>query len=147
MASKDPAEGSALPTEPNELPPTALADLVKAAQERMHPEPDRHGPSATRAMAAVVRDLKGLPDLAVSRESATRLRLGRRGKVGFVVIEYQPKILAIEVSVGGFSGEDPTAPKAHRYTLQGEQWGRLDGGGDLFGDLRAHLLRIYPELG
>jgi hypothetical protein len=142
MTSKDPAS----PDGAAELPPTALADLVAAAKEKMHPEPDRHGPAATRAMAAVVRDLKGLPELSVSRESATRLRLGRRGKVGFVVIEYQPKILAIEVSVGGFSGEDPTAPKSHRYTLQGDEWARLDGGGDLFGELRAHLLRIYPEL-
>lgn len=135
------------PADPNdELPPTPLADLVKAAKEKIHPEVDRHGPAATRAMAAVVRDLKGLPELSVSRESATRLRLSRKGKVGHVIIEYLPKILAIEVSVGGLSGDDPLAPKSHRYGLEGEEWTRLDGAGDLFGELRSHMLRIYPEL-
>lgn len=129
----------------DELPETGLADLVRRAEERCKPEPDRFGPAATRAMVAIVRDLKGLPDLLVSRETSNRLRLGRKGKVGFLIVEYQPKILAIEVSLGGFSDVD-LAERARRYTLQGETWSRLDGGGDLFADLREHLVRIYPEL-
>ncbi len=137
------------PTAPPDadLPRTALADLVDLAKEKLQPEVDRHGPAATKAMAAVVRDLKGLPDLVATRESGARLRLGRRGKVGFVTIEYQPKILAIEVRAGGFSDDDPLAPKARRYTLHEDVWRELDAESELFADLRAHLVRIYPELG
>ncbi len=130
-----------------ELPPTALASLVAAAKETMVVKPDRHGPAAVRAMAAVVRDLKGMPDLSVTRESATRLRLARRGKVGFIVIDYDAAVLSMQVEVGGFSEPvAPGTPKSHRYALQGETWTQMAGGGDLFTDLKAHVVRLYPEL-
>ncbi len=131
----------------DELPPTALASLVSAAKEAMVVKPDRHGPAAVKAMAAVVRDLKGMPDLSVTRESATRLRLARKGKVGFIVIDYDAAVLSMQVEVGGFSEPvAPGTPKSHRYALQGETWTQMEGGGDLFADLKAHVVRLYPEL-
>lgn len=135
------------PGQSEELPPTPLASLVDAAKEALATKPDRHGPAAVKAMAAIVRDLKGMPDLSVTRESAARLRLARRGKVGFIVIDYDSVVSTMQVEVGGFS--DPVAPgtpKSHRYALQGETWTQMDGGGDFFADLRAHVLRLYPEL-
>ena len=135
------------PPHTDELPTTALASLVSAAKEKLTTKPDRHGPAAVKAMAAVVRDLKGMPDLSVTRETSTRLRLGRKGKVGFIVIEYDPAILALQVSVGGFSDPREPGTPAERYSLQGETWMHMGGGGDFFAELRAHLLRIYPELG
>jgi hypothetical protein len=132
----------------DDLPATGLRDLVGRAAERFGPTPDRHGPAAVRAMAAIVRDLKGMPNLVVNRESGQRMRLSRRNKVGAITIEYQPNILAIQLAVEGFSGEDPTGPKFRRYTLEDDHWVRLDGSGeDLFADLRTAILRIYPELG
>jgi hypothetical protein len=131
----------------DELPPTPLASLVAAAKEKMAPKPDRHGPAAVRAMAAVVRDLKGMPDLLVTRESATRLRIGRRNRVGFIVLAYDAAISSIDVSIGGFSEPQlPGDPSSHRYALHGDAWVRMDGGDEMFDDLRVHMLRLYPEL-
>jgi hypothetical protein len=137
------------PPQPSEdLPATELASLVTRAKERVLPEPDRHGPAAVRAMAAVVRDLKGMPELQVVRETGTRIKLSRKNKVGWIVIEYDPKILVMEVSIGGFSDlpNEPGSPKAHRHTLQDNVWTRLDGGGDLFSEIRQYIIRLYPEL-
>jgi hypothetical protein len=131
----------------DELPPTALASLVTAAKEKFVAKPDRHGPAAVKAMAAVVRDLKGMPELSIVRESATRLRLTRKGRDGFVVIEYDAAVLSIDVSAGGFGdARDPGAKKADRFGLQGDQWMRMEGGGDIFTELHAQVLRLYPEL-
>ena len=135
------------PVQSDELPPTPLASLVAAAKEAMVAKPDRHSPAAVKAMAAVVRDLKGMPDLSVTRESATRLRLARKGKVGFIVIDYDAAVLSMQVEVGGFSDPvPPGTPKSHRYALQEDTWTRMDGGGDLFSELKTHLVRLYPEL-
>jgi hypothetical protein len=134
------------PPHTDELPTTSLASLVSAAKEKMVVKPDRHGPAAVKAMAAVVRDLKGMPDLSVTRESTNRLKLARKGKVGFIVIDYDPAILTLEVSVGGFSDVREPGTPAERYSLQEETWMHMGGGGDFFSELRTHLLRIYPEL-
>jgi hypothetical protein len=136
------------PPAADELPPTSLAGLVAAAKEKMlAAKVDRHGPAALKAMAAVVRDLKGMPELSISRETSTRLKLSRKGKVGFITIEYDPAILTIEVSAGGFSdAREPGAPKSQRYSLQGEEWTHMEGGGDLFGEIKTALIRLYPEL-
>lgn len=135
-------------TPTDDLPPTELASLVARAKEKVVQEPDRHGPAAVKAMATIVRDLKGMPELAVTRESGTRLKLSRKNKVGWVVIEYDPKAVYIEVSSGGFPSDvpEPGAPKGHRHTLHDGVWARLDGGGELFAEVRTALLRLYPEL-
>jgi hypothetical protein len=150
--------GAAARAEP-ELPPTPLAALAERARQRLGPEPDRAGPAATKAMAAIVRDLKGMPDLVVSREHATRIRIHRRGKVGAVGLEYLPSIRAVEVTHIGFPDPEPGAPRGHRYTFRvspdepadaghlGGAWQRLDEGGELFDDVKEALLRLYPELG
>lgn len=132
---------------PDELPPTPLARLAAEAKDKMAAKPERHGPAAVKAMAAVVRDLRGMPDIAVTREGPAKLRIGRRGKVGFIVLAYDEAITAMDVTVGGFS--EPRAPGARasdRYALQGEAWVHMSGGGDLFTDLRDHILKLYPEL-
>jgi hypothetical protein len=136
------------PPATDELPTTSLAGLVAAAREKMlAAKVDRHGPAALKAMAAVVRDLKGMPELSITRESSTRLKLSRKGKVGFVTIEYDPSILTIEVAAGGFTeAREPGAPKSQRYALQGEEWAHMEGGGDLFSEIKTHLMRLYPEL-
>lgn len=139
------------PTPPppeTESPPTALAGLRALARERLGPEPDKAGPAATRTMAAIVRDLKGMPEILVTREHTHRIKLQRRGKVGAVTLEYQVKIRAMEVGHVGFPEADPTTVKLHRYTwadTRGE-WHRLDDGGELIEDVRRALLRLYPEL-
>jgi len=135
-------------TPTDDLPPTELASLVARAKEKVQPEPDRHGPAAVKAMAAIVRDLKGMPELSVTRESGARIKLSRKNKVGHVVVEYDPKALYIEVSAGGFPSDviEPGAPKGHRHTLHDGVWSRMDGGGDLFSEVRAGLVRLYPEL-
>lgn len=141
-------------------PPTKLAEFARRARERLGPEPDRATPAATRTMAAIVRDLKGLPELVVKRESAFKLKLGRRGKVPAITIEYHEKIGAIELAYLAFPDTDPTTTKVRRYTFAegdaaspkaGEtgtgEWTRLDGGGELVDDVRDALAVIYPELG
>jgi hypothetical protein len=140
MSTKDDA--------PNEeLPATPLAGLVSAAKEKLAAKVDRHGPAAVKAMAAIVRDLKGMPELVVTRESATRIKLTRKGKVGFIVVEYDAAILSIDMSVGGFSeAREPGAPKAVRYSLADDDWKSMTTGDDLFADLKLHLVRLYPEL-
>jgi hypothetical protein len=98
-------------------------------------------------MAAVVRDLKGMPDLSVTRESSTRLRLTRKNKVGFLVIEFDSAIGCIDLSQGGFTeARVPGAPKSLRFALQGDDWTGMEGGGDLFTEIRTALLKLYPEL-
>lgn len=136
--------------EDDALPPTPLAGLAKLARERLGPEPDRAGPAAVRAMAAVVRDLKGMPEIVVQRESTHRIRVARRGKVGAIGLEYLPSIRAIELQYLGFPGTDPSSTKLRRYAWADDgsgEWARLDGGGELFGDLREGVVRLYPELG
>jgi hypothetical protein len=140
------AEEKAPPT-PDELPPTPLVNLVARAKEALAPKEDRHGPAAIKAMAAVVRDLAGMPGLIVTRETQTRLKLARKGKVGFVTLWYDAAVVTMHVEVGGFyEGREPGSPKSDRYLLQGTTWHRMDGEGELFADLRTHLVRIYPEL-
>lgn len=143
MTSKGPDDADALPK-------TSLADLVQKAREKVGAEPDKSGPSATRTMAAIVRDLKGMPEISITRESNMRIRLVRRGKVGALVVEYHANITAIELHYDGFPGA-PTDVKRRRYTLDAEQtgseWHRLDRGGELIADVRDAMLRLYPELG
>lgn len=150
-AAAAPAAAAPAPPAPeaDALPPTRLAALVGRAKERMVVEPDRAGPASVKAMAAVVRDLKGMPELSVSREGSHRMRLGRRGKIGSIVLEYQPAIRAMELSVEGFSEPaQPGAVKVHRYTLQvDDTWRRLDEVGELFADIQEAIERLYPELG
>jgi hypothetical protein len=148
MTIKPPNPG---PPEADALPATALADLRALAKERLGPEPDKAGPGATRAMAAVVRDLKGMPEILVTREHQQKIKLQRRGKIGAVTLEYHPNIRAMEVGFLGFPDADPTTTKLHRYTFfEGKgshgEWHRLDEGGELFGDVRQALLKLYPEL-
>lgn len=150
MSSKH--DGTPPPAESDALPPTALARLRDLARERLGPEPDRAGPSAMRTMAAIVRDLKGMPEILVLREHTHKIKLQRRGKVGALTIEYLAKITAIEVGFLNFPDADPTTTKLHRYTFaaqrgpQGE-WLRLDDGGELIEDVRRTLVKLYPELG
>ncbi len=141
-----PAESA--PLGPAELAPTTLADLAARAREQLTDEPDRHRPAAIRALAAVVRDLKGMPGLLVTREGA-RIRIVRAGKVGALVLEYRHSMLAIELQLDGFPSMPPGVPRSFRYGLQPpERWLRLDPGdpSDLFDDLRERLLALYPEL-
>lgn len=138
------------PDEKDALPKTSLADLVQKAKEKVGAEPDKHGPSATLTLAAIVRDLKGMPEISITRESNMRIRLARRGKIGALVLEYLANITAIELTYDGFPGA-PTDIKQRRYTLDSEQtgasWHRLDRGGELIEDVREGMLRLYPELG
>ena len=148
-----------LPTPPNAAPseqdtpaPTALAALRDLARERLGPQPDKAGPAATRTMAAVVRDLKGMPDILVAREHTHKIKLQRRGKLGAITIEYQPKIASLEVGYANFPDIDPTTTKLFRYVFapdKGEagEWHRIDDGGEIIDDVRRALLKLYPELG
>jgi len=143
----------------NAAPQTSLAALAKLAKEKLGPEPDLATPAATRTFAAIVRDLKGMPELLVTREHTHRLRLGRRGKVGSLGLEFRPNIRAIELSYIGFPGADPTTIKMHRYTYAAPpgahlpeantplgKWHRMDEGGELIADVQDGLARLYPEL-
>jgi len=132
-------------------PQTSLAGLAKKVRERLGPEPDVATPAATRTLAAVVRDLKGMPELLVTREHRYRLRLGRRGKVGSIGLEYHPNIRALEIGYLNFPGADPTTVKLHRYTFfpdKGEtgEWQRMDEGGEFIEDVQTALARFYPEI-
>ena len=101
-------------------------------------------------MAAVVRDLKGMPEIVVGREGTHRIRIARRGKVGALGLEYLPNIRAIELTYVGFPGADPSTTKMRRYAWADDavgEWSRLDGGGELFADIKDALVRLYPELG
>jgi hypothetical protein len=134
------------------LPPTTLADLRDLAKERLGPEPDKAGPAAMRTMAAVVRDLKGMPEILVAREHTHKIKLQRRGKVGAITIEYHAKIAVMELGFLNFADADPTTTKLHRYTFApargpSGEWLRLDDGGELIEDVRRTLLKLYPELG
>lgn len=132
--------------------PTALAGLRDLARDRLGPQPDKAGPSATRTMAAIVRDLKGMPEILVAREHTHKIKLQRRGKVGAITIEYQVKIAALEVGYANFPDIDPTTTRLFRYTFvankgpEGE-WHRIDDGGELIDDVKRALLKLYPELG
>jgi hypothetical protein len=135
-----------------EAPPlTSLAQLAKAAREQLGPEPDYATPAANSTLAAIVRDLKGMPELLVSREHKHRLRLGRRGKVGALGLEYRPNIRALELHYLGFPDADPTTVKMHRYTFfqdkgpKGE-WHRMDEGGEFIDDVHQAISRLYPEV-
>ncbi|MBK8253725.1 MAG: hypothetical protein IPK82_13795 [Polyangiaceae bacterium] len=134
------------------LPPTTLAELRDLAKARIGAEPDKAGPAAVRAMAAIVRDLKGMPEILVSREHTHKIKLQRKGKVGALTIEFQPKISIIEIGFLNFADADPTTTKLQRYTFAADkgpsgEWQRLDDGGELFQDVRQTLLKLYPELG
>ncbi len=132
------------------LPATKLADLAAKARAKIGKEPDKAGISATRTFAAIVRDLKGMPEISVSRESNMKIRVGRRGKVGGITLEYIANIVAIELNYLSFSTE-PTDVKVRRYTLGAEEgsdeWLRLDRGGELLADVREAMLKLYPEIG
>jgi hypothetical protein len=143
--------GAPPPPDPD-LPPTALARLRDLAKERLGPEPDKAGPSAMRTMAAIVRDLKGMPEVLVTREHTHKIKLQRRGKVGALTIEFHAKIAALEVGHLNFADADPTTTKLHRYTYAeargpAGEWVRLDDGGELIEDVRRTLMKLYPELG
>ncbi|MFO0554248.1 MAG: hypothetical protein U0271_38060 [Polyangiaceae bacterium] len=102
-------------------------------------------------MAAIVRDLKGLPELSVSRESQFKIRLARRGKIGALTVEFKAPIRAMELDYVGWPGADPMSIKMRRYVLDFEAenptvWNRLEGGGDLIDDIRQAMLQLYPEL-
>ncbi len=140
------------PSEPGGLPPTSLAALRDLARERLGPEPDKAGPAAVRTMAAIVRDLKGMPEILVVRDHTHKIKLQRRGKVGGLTIEYHPKIVAMELGFLHFPEVDPSATKLFRYTFSpglgaDGEWHRLDDGGELIEDVKKNLLRLYPELG
>src|SRR5258708_4673168 len=134
------------------LPPTPLARLAALAKEKMGPEPDRAGPAATRTMAAIVRDLKGMPEILVTRDSTHRIKLARKGKIGALAVEYHPSIRAMSLEAIGFSTDvDPVEKKMHRYTFFPDrgpngEWLRLDDNGELFADVQQTLLRLYPEI-
>jgi len=151
MSDKPQSPGAPPPADPEGLPATALANLRSLAKERLGAEPDKAGPAATRTMAAVVRDLKGMPEILVTREHTHKIKLQRRAKIGAVTLEYHPNIRAMEVGFVGFPDADPTTVKLHRYTFaeargtHGE-WHRLDDGGELIGDVQQALLKLYPEL-
>lgn len=138
--------------EDDTLPATALAQLAKAAKEKMRDKPDVESPAAIRTMAAIVRDLKGMPEISVTRENPMRLKLLRRGKVGAIFIEYHPKVRYIQVDYEDFPGMNPTSTKMFRYMFELDrgdtgEWQRTDSGGELIEDVRNALLRLYPELG
>ncbi|NUP08146.1 MAG: hypothetical protein HOW73_19025 [Polyangiaceae bacterium] len=144
--SKPKGEGDDTP------PQTSLAELAKLARERIGPEPDYATPAALSTLAAIVRDLKGMPELVVTREHKHRLRLGRRGKVGALGLEYVPKIHALELHFLSWPGLDPTALKMYRYTFDQEkgdrgEWHRMDDGGEFIEDVRDALSKLYPEIG
>jgi hypothetical protein len=144
--------GAPPPPEPEALPPTALAGLRDLAKDRLGPEPDVAGPAAMRTMAAVVRDLKGMPEILVAREHTHKIKLQRRGKVGAITIEYHAKIAVMELGFVNFADADPTTTKLHRYTFAAArgpsgEWLRLDDGGELIEDVRRTLMKLYPELG
>lgn len=147
-----PEEKPAAEAEDKGPAPTALADLRDRARDRLGPQPDKAGPSATRTMAAIVRDLKGMPEILVAREHTHKIKLQRRGKVGAITIEYQAKIAALEVGHANFADMDPTTTRLFRYTFiaakgpEGE-WHRIDDGGELIDDVKQALLKLYPELG
>ncbi len=135
------------PPATEELPVTPLASLVAKAKEHMAARPDRHGPAAVKAMAAIVRDLKGMPELTAARDSASKLRLTRKGRVGHVVIEFDAAIACMIVTVGGFSEERaPGDGKPAKFALHGDVWQSMEGGDDLFADIHARILKLYPEL-
>ncbi len=145
---------AAAPSQPEaETPsPTALAGLRDLARERLGPQPDKAGPSATRTMAAIVRDLKGMPEILVAREHTHKIKLQRRGKLGAITIEYEVKITSMAVGYANFPDIDPTTTKLYRYAFQparGEagEWHRLDDGGELIEDVKRALMKLYPELG
>ncbi|MCC6528108.1 MAG: hypothetical protein IT373_36010 [Polyangiaceae bacterium] len=148
MSSKKaptPAKNDAAP------PPTALAELARRARTELGPEPDLATPAATRTLAAIVRDLKGMPEVLVTREDAQRIKLARRGKVGALVIGYDTQVRYMQVEYQNFPGTDPTTVRLHRYTFDaaqgdGGQWRRLDLASDLIADVQHALLRLYPEL-
>jgi hypothetical protein len=138
--------------EDDTLPATALAQLAKAAKEKMRDRPDVESPAAIRTMAAIVRDLKGMPEILVTRENPMRLKLMRRGKVGAIYIEYHAKVRFVQVDYEDFPGMNPTSTKMFRYMFDAErgetgEWHRTDSGGELIDDVRSALLRLYPELG
>lgn len=153
MTTPDEPGAAPPPDEDETAPPlqTPLAALAKLAREKLGPEPDLATPAATKTLAAVVRDLKGMPELLVTREHKYRLKLGRRGKVGALGLEYYPNIRALELSYIGFPGADPTTIKMHRYTyfaskgVAGE-WHRMDDGGEFIEDVQAGISRLYPEI-
>ncbi|MFO0585960.1 MAG: hypothetical protein U0441_00400 [Polyangiaceae bacterium] len=143
---------NAAPPEQETPAPTALAALRDLARDRLGPQPDKAGPAATRTMATVVRDLKGMPDILVTREHTHKIKLQRRGKIGAISIEYQPKIASMEVGYANFSDIDPTTTRLFRYVFAAEkgpggEWHRIDDGGELIDDVRRALLKLYPELG
>src|SRR5579871_4750298 len=147
MAPPDEPAPSPPPEPHDELPATPLAGLVTQAKEKFADKPDRHGPAAVKALAAVVRDLKGMPELSVAREGSTRLRLSRKGRVGFVVVEFDAAILTMHLSTGGFVDEKrPGDAKTEKFGLHGDTWVSMDGGADLFAELRTLVLKLYPEL-
>ena len=132
--------------------PTTLASLRDRARERLGPQPDKAGPAATRTMAAIVRDLKGMPEILVAREHTHKIKLQRRGKLGAITIEYQVKIASMEVGYAHFPDIDPTTTRLYRYAFQpavgdAGEWHRLDDGGELIEDVKRALLKLYPELG
>lgn len=132
--------------------PTALAGLRDLARERLGPQPDKAGPAATRTMATIVRDLKGMPEILVAREHTHKIKLQRRGKLGAITIEYQVKIASMEVGYAHFPDIDPTTTRLFRYAFQpavgdAGEWHRLDDGGELIEDVKRALLKLYPELG
>jgi hypothetical protein len=134
------------------LPPTKLAYFARKAVERLTPEPDQAGPAAIRTMAAIVRDLDGLPEVSITRESKHRLRLGRRGKVLALALEYKLPIRALELEYLNLPGADPTSPKFRRYTYYADRgengsWHRMDDGGELIDDVQDAFALLYPELG
>lgn len=136
---------------PDALPPTPLARLAQIAKEKMGPEPDRATPAAMRAMAAIVRDLKGMPEILVTRESTHRIKLARKGKVGALAVAYDAAVRAMTLELIDFPGEEELSKKKHRFTFfpdRGEagEWIRLDDSGELFADVEAMIVRLYPEI-
>jgi hypothetical protein len=132
-----------------DAPATALASLAQRARERLGPEPDRAGPAATKTLAAIVRDLKGMPEILVTRDGTHRIKLARRGKVGSLTLDYDQKVRFMQLELLGFPGsEDPTTARMFRYTLHHEtgEWRRLDDAGEIIEDVRRALLRLYPEI-
>src|SRR5262245_32148123 len=119
--------------EADTLPATALAQLAQAAKERLRDRPDVESPAAIRTMAAIVRDLKGMPEISVTREHPHRIKIARRGKVGSLSIEYDSRVRYVQVEYDDFPGTDPTTATMHRYMLEPKtgEWHRIDQGGEL----------------